>query len=135
VNRRDSARRTLSYSPPVRRDLEKFRSEKFFRVISLKSVIRYEYFYINRYIIKFYVGIKRLFRPENVKKKFFFETFFRVISLKSVMRYEYFYINRYIIKFYVGIKRLFRPWNVKKKRTDTTGRLELRLILDRYVGT
>jgi calcineurin-like phosphoesterase len=120
--------------------------------------MRYEYFYINRYIIKFYVGTKRLFRPWNVKKKtdgydrafgtlshsgpvrrdlekFSTEKFFRVISLKSVMRYEYFYINRYIIKFYVGIKRLFRPWNVKKKRTDTTGRLELRLILDRYVGT
>jgi hypothetical protein len=31
--------------------------------------MRYEYFYINRYIIIFYVGIKRLFGPENVKKK------------------------------------------------------------------
>jgi hypothetical protein len=105
----------LTIPRPVRRDLEKFRSEKFFRVISLKSVIRYEYFYINRYIIKFYVGIKRLFRPENVKKKFFFETFFRVISLKSVMRYEYFYKNGNNIMFYVGMKRLFRPWNVYKK--------------------
>jgi hypothetical protein len=78
VNRRDSARRTWSYSPPVRRDLEKFQSEKFFRVISLKSVIRYEYFYINRYIIKFYVGIKRLFRPANVKKNSFSKRFFEL---------------------------------------------------------
>jgi hypothetical protein len=69
VNRRDSARRTLSYSPPVRRDLEKFRSEKFFRVISLKSVMRYEYFYKNGNNIMFYVGMKRLFRPWNVYKK------------------------------------------------------------------
>jgi hypothetical protein len=83
VDRRDSARRTLSYSPPVRRDLEKFSTEKFFRVISLKSVIRYEYFYINRYIIIFYVGIKRLFRPENVKKKFFIRKVFSSYFVKK----------------------------------------------------
>jgi hypothetical protein len=112
VDRRDSARRTLSYSPPVRRDLEKFSTEKFFRVISLKSVIRYEYFYINRYIIIVYVGIKRLFRPENVKKKFLIEPFFRIFSLKSVIRYEYSCINRFRMTFYIGIKRLFRRWKV-----------------------
>jgi hypothetical protein len=83
VDRRDSARRTWSYSPPVRRDLEKFSTEKFFRVISLKSVIRYEYFYINRYIIIVYVGIKRLFRPENVKKKFFIRKVFSSYFVKK----------------------------------------------------
>jgi hypothetical protein len=34
----------------------------------------------------FYVGIKRLFRPENFKKNFLIEQFFRIFSLKSVTR-------------------------------------------------
>jgi hypothetical protein len=60
----------------------------------------------------FYVGIKRLFRPENFKKKFLIEPFFRIISLKSVIRYEYSCINRFRMTFYIGIKRLFRRWKV-----------------------
>jgi hypothetical protein len=49
---------TWKNSRPVRRDLEKFRTGAIFRVISLKSVIRCEYFYKNRYISTKYVGIK-----------------------------------------------------------------------------
>jgi hypothetical protein len=60
----------------------------------------------------FYVGIKRLFRPENFKKNFLIEPFFRVISLKSVIRYEYSCINRFKMTFYIGIKGLFRPRKV-----------------------
>jgi hypothetical protein len=45
--------------------------------------MRYEYFYINRCIIIFYVGIKRLFRPENVKKKFFIRKVFSSYFVKK----------------------------------------------------
>jgi hypothetical protein len=60
----------------------------------------------------FYVGIKRLFRPENFKKNFLIEQFFRIISLKSVIRCEYSCINRFKRTFYIGIKGLYRPRKV-----------------------
>jgi hypothetical protein len=46
-----------------------FQTGEFFRVISFKSVIRYEYFYENRYISTKYVGIKHLFDNFKVLKK------------------------------------------------------------------
>jgi hypothetical protein len=46
-----------------------FQTGEFFRVISFKSVIRYEYFYKNRYISAKYVGIKHLFDNFKVLKK------------------------------------------------------------------
>jgi hypothetical protein len=60
----------------------------------------------------FYVGFKRLFRPENFKKNFLIEPFFRIFSLKSVIRYEYSCINRFRMTFCIGIKGLFRRWKV-----------------------
>jgi hypothetical protein len=120
---------TWKNSRPVRRDLEKFRTGAIFRVISFKSVIRYENFYKNRYISTKYVGIQPLF--DNFKvlinlercdrdcgtwknsrplrrdlEKFRTGAIFRVISFKSFIRYEYFYKTRYISTKYVGIKYL-----------------------------
>jgi hypothetical protein len=45
-----------------------FQTGEFFRVTSVKSVIRCEYFYNNRYISTIYVGIKHLFGNFKVLK-------------------------------------------------------------------
>jgi hypothetical protein len=48
--------------------LKNFQTGEFFRVISFKSVIRYEYVYENRYISTNYIGIKHLFDNFKVLK-------------------------------------------------------------------
>jgi hypothetical protein len=88
-----------------------YQTGEFFRVISFKSVIRYENFYKNRYISTKYVGIKYLFDNFKVLKNLGrcdrdcgtwknsrqvrrdlknsqTGEFFRVIPFKSVIRFE-----------------------------------------------
>jgi hypothetical protein len=132
--------------------------EEFFRVISLKSVIRYEYYYKNRRISMKYIGIKHLFNYfkflKNLDKcdrtvklwrildryvgtlsNFQTEKFFRVISLKSVIRYEYYCINRCISSNYIGIKHLFNYFKFLKNLDKCDRTVKLWRILERYVGT
>jgi hypothetical protein len=128
---------TWKNSRPVRRDLKNSRTGEFFRVIPFKSVIRFEYFYKNRYISTEYVWINHLFDNFKVLKNLCrcnrdggtwknsrpvrrdlknsqTGEFFRVIQFKSVIRFEYFYKNRYISTEYVGINHLFGNFKVLK---------------------
>jgi hypothetical protein len=114
-----------------------FQTGEFFRVTSIKSVIRYQNFYNSRYISTKYVGIKHLFGNLKVLKNlercdrdcgtwknsrpvrrdlenFQTREFFGVILFKGVIRFEYFYKNCYISTEYVGINHLFDNFKVLK---------------------